>query len=53
MEKHPKSIAGNVFCRIFAVSEMTNPVLSAWGKPTPTLPKINKSCRLATLVYLK
>ncbi len=28
--------------RIFAVSEMTNPVLSAWGKPTPTLPKINR-----------
>ncbi len=32
-----KKLQGMKISCIFAVSEMTNPVFSAWGKPTPTL----------------
>jgi len=42
MKNFLKTIARNKICCTFAVSEMTNPVFSAWGKLSPTLPKINR-----------
>ena len=41
-KKEWKRVASNIICCTFAMSEMTNPVFSAWGKPSPTLPKLNR-----------